>query len=87
MKQRIILAVLQFCKTGLLDYSQVLYCIVLYCIVLYCIVLYCIVLYCIVLYCIVLYNDLTISWYGTHNRAWLQIKCALGGGDSPQHRH
>ena len=34
-----------------------------------------------------LYNALTISWYGIHNRAWLQIKCALGGGDSPQHWH
>ena len=28
-------------------------------------------------------NALTISWYGTHNRAQLQIKCALGGGGSP----
>ena len=33
------------------------------------------------------YNAFTISWYGTHNRARLQIKCALVGGDSPQHRH
>ena len=32
-----------------------------------------------------LYNALTTSWYGSHNRARLQIKCALGGGDSPQH--
>ena len=31
-----------------------------------------------------IYNALTISWYGTHNRARLQIKCALGGGDSPR---
>ena len=28
-----------------------------------------------------IYNALTISWYSTHNRARLQIKCALGGGD------
>ena len=35
-----------------------------------------------------IYNALTISWCSTHNRARLQIKCALGGGDdSPQHRH
>ena len=34
-----------------------------------------------------LYNALTISRYGTHNRARFQIKCALGRGDSPQHRH
>ena len=34
---------------------------------------------------IFIYSALTISWYGTHNRARLQIKCALGGGDSPQH--
>ena len=35
-----------------------------------------------------IYNALTISWYSTHNRARLQIKCALGGGDdSPQHRY
>ena len=27
-----------------------------------------------------LYNAFTISWHGTHNRARLQIKCALGGG-------
>ena len=32
-----------------------------------------------------LYNALTTSWYGSHNRTRLQIKCALGGGDSPQH--
>ena len=31
-----------------------------------------------------LYNALTISWYGAYNRARLQIKCALGVGDSPQ---
>ena len=35
-----------------------------------------------------IYNALTISWYSTHNRARLQIKCALGGGDdSPQQRY
>ena len=32
-----------------------------------------------------IYNAVTIPWYGPHNRARLQIKCALGGGDSPQH--
>ena len=32
-----------------------------------------------------LYNTLTISWYdSTHNRARLQIKCALRGGDRPE---
>ena len=30
---------------------------------------------------------LFISLYRTHNRVRIQIKCALGGGDSPQHRH
>ena len=30
-------------------------------------------------------NALTISWYGTHNRVRLQIKCAIRRGDSPQH--
>ena len=35
---------------------------------------------------IFIYNALTISWYGTHNRAQLQIKCALEGGDSTQYR-
>ena len=39
------------------------------------------------IYLFFIYNALTISWYGTHNRARLQIKCALGGDDSPQHRH
>ena len=34
-----------------------------------------------------IYNALTISGYGTHNRQRFQIKCALGGGGSPQHRH
>ena len=34
-----------------------------------------------------IYNALTISWNSTHNRARLQINCALGGSDdSPQHR-
>ena len=43
--------------------------------------------YCCFIYIFFIYNALTISWYGTHNRARLQIKCALGGDDSPQHRH
>ena len=37
---------------------------------------------------IFIYSAFTISWNSIHNRARLQIKFALGGGDdSPQPRH